>query len=306
MKTRLIFLVLLIVCFSCGTSNKPLSDAQKEKIQGEVKEVANKFIKGCEELNFDMVIEPLFDSPDFIYIGNGRTFSYKDVLGMNHVFDAILNQKITIMDEKYAVPDESTVIYTVNVKSIVNYKDGHSILADLELLQFIFKKIDGKWKVINYVDSYVEQTVKYKESSKELNQVELMKQVIGTWKGEFTNKDSFIIAEIKPFGNGGMEGNQKWFFKDKILFEQKFVSGYDKKSDKFIGSMVSNNNPEIFIFALWFTSKNIYERIPFEFIANPEQANSKGIYEFKSPDMFEVTFSAKDKPDRTYTWVRVK
>ena len=68
MKTKLIFLVLLIVCFSCGTGNKPLSDAQKEKIQGEVKEVANKFIKGCEELNFDMVIEPLFDSPDFIYI----------------------------------------------------------------------------------------------------------------------------------------------------------------------------------------------------------------------------------------------
>ncbi len=48
MKTRLIFLVLLIVCFSCGTNNKPVSDAQKEKIKGEVKEVVNTFFKGVK------------------------------------------------------------------------------------------------------------------------------------------------------------------------------------------------------------------------------------------------------------------
>jgi ketosteroid isomerase-like protein len=33
MKTKLIFLVLLIVSLSCGTNNKPVSDAQKEKIK---------------------------------------------------------------------------------------------------------------------------------------------------------------------------------------------------------------------------------------------------------------------------------
>ena len=67
MKTRLIFLVLLIVCFSCGTNNKPVSDAQKEKIKGEVKEVVNTIFKGCEEANFDMATEPCLDSPDFVY-----------------------------------------------------------------------------------------------------------------------------------------------------------------------------------------------------------------------------------------------
>jgi hypothetical protein len=46
MKTKLIFLVLLIACFSCGTNNKPVSDAHKEKIKGEVKEIVNAFIKG--------------------------------------------------------------------------------------------------------------------------------------------------------------------------------------------------------------------------------------------------------------------
>jgi hypothetical protein len=54
MKTRLVFLAMLIFCFSCGTNNKPLSDAQKEKIKGEVKVEVNTFFKGCEEVNFDM------------------------------------------------------------------------------------------------------------------------------------------------------------------------------------------------------------------------------------------------------------
>ena len=56
MKTKLIILVMLLACFSCSTNNKPASDAQKEKIIGEVKEVVNTFFKGIEEANADMVI----------------------------------------------------------------------------------------------------------------------------------------------------------------------------------------------------------------------------------------------------------
>jgi outer membrane protein assembly factor BamB len=41
MKTRLILLVLLIICISCGTNNKPVSDAQNERIIGEVTKIKN-------------------------------------------------------------------------------------------------------------------------------------------------------------------------------------------------------------------------------------------------------------------------
>ena len=89
MKTRLIFLVVLIVCFSCGTNNKPVSDAQKEKIKGEVKEVVNTFIRGCEEANFDMAIEPFLDSPDFVDLVNGKILSYKELMAMRPNFNII-------------------------------------------------------------------------------------------------------------------------------------------------------------------------------------------------------------------------
>src|SRR4030043_1102119 len=184
MKIRFIFLVFLIACISCGTNNKPVSDAQKEKIKGEIKEVVNTIFKGCEEANFELSTESWFDSPDFVLINNGMTLSYKEVVdAFKPLFGTLLNQKVTIVDEEYAVLDKSTVLYTTNCKSLMNFKDGHSTLADPEAMLFMFKKINNKWRVIYVVDSYVEKTVKYKEPSKELNQVELMKQMIGSWQG---------------------------------------------------------------------------------------------------------------------------
>jgi hypothetical protein len=307
MKTKLIFLVLLIVNFSCSTNNKPVSDAQKEKIKGEVKEVANAMFKGCEEANVNMAVESFLDSPDFVYIYNGVTFNYKEVVDvLKPLFGELINQEITITNEKYVFLDNSTVIYTTNCKFLENYKDGHAIVSDPMVVQVTFKKINNKWKTINGVESSVRQNVQNSETSRELNQVELMKQTTGTWKCEFPNKDSSIVAEMKSFGNGGIEVNQKWFFKDKILFDQKFVSGYDKKSDKYIGAMINKDNPEISLSAYWFTSKNKYERIPFENISNPEQATFKMTYEYKSHDLMIGTIIEKNKPDRTFTWVRVK
>ena len=43
------------------------------------------------------------------------------------------------------------------------------------LFMFIFKKINNKWRIIYWVESYVEKNVT-SETAKELNQVELMKQ----------------------------------------------------------------------------------------------------------------------------------
>ena len=304
MKTRLIFLVLLIVSFSCGTNNKPLSDAQKEKIKGEVKEVVNTFVKGCEELNFDMAVEPFLDSPDFEYVGNGKTYNYQELMAMRPLFDKMLSQKLTIVSEKFKVLDNSNVVYTANSKWLQNYKDGHSILEDPEAFMFMFKKIDNKWRIIYWVDSWIEQTVKYKEPSKDLNQVELMKKFAGKFKGEL-GKDTIVISEIKSFGISGLEANQKILFKDKILSEEKNVWGYDKKYDKYICARIWKDNPEIVLMVFWFTSENTCERIPFEFISNPELATSKAIYEFESTDLTIKTDIVNGKPVRTYSWTRV-
>jgi hypothetical protein len=281
-----------------------VSDAQKEKIKGEVKEVVNTFIKGCEELNFAMAIEPFLDSPDFEYIGNGKTYNYQELMAMRPLFDKMINQKLTIADEKYKVLDNSTVLFTTNYKWLQNYKDGHSILEDPGSFMFMFKKITNKWRIIYWVDSYVEKNVP-SETAKELNQVELMKKWIGTWKNEI-GKDTTVISKFIPIGKGGLEGSQNSFLKGKIVSEEKNLWGYDKKSDKYFCARIWKDKPDIILFAFWFTSENTCERIPFEYISNPEQAPIKTIYEFKSPDLVTKTDFEKNKPVKTYTGFRIK
>ena len=304
MKTRFIFLVLVILCFSCGTNNKPVSDAQKEKIKEEVKEVANAMFKGCEEANFDIAVESFLDSPDFVYIYNGVSLNYKGVAdGIKPLFNALLNQEVTIIDEKYVFLDKLTVIYTTNCKFLENYKDGHSTLSDPMVVQVTFKKIDNKWKAINGVESSVRQNVKNSGSLEGLNQVELWKKFLGTWKGEVA-KDTFSIFTARPFGTG-MEGTFKIVTKGKTVNEGKTLNGYDKKSDKFIEADVQSGSG-INVYAYWFTSATKCEGIPIAYISNPENAVLRWTFEFKSPDMYVVTTIENNKPIKTESYYREK
>ncbi len=297
---------MLIVCISCGTNNKPVSDAQKEKIKGEVKEVINTIVKGGEEANFDILSGIFYNSPDFVALFNGNPFTYQQFTDMGKsLFSTLLNQKGTILDEKYVVLDNSTVLFTANTKWVMNFKDGHAILEDPWAMQYVFRKVDNEWKIISFNESGVERIVKASDTPKELNQVELIKQFVGKFKGEI-GKDTVVFSDIKSFGISGLEANQKMLFKDKVLSDEKNVWGYDKKTDKYICARIWKDNPEIVLMVFWFTSENICERIPFEFISNPEQASSKAIYEFKSPDLIIKTDIENSKPVGTYSWTRVK
>ena len=303
MKTRLIFLVLLIVCYSCGTINKPVTDAQKEKIKGEVKEVVNTIIKGFEEADFDKALEPFLDSPDFRVLAFGRTYSYKELMDMKASFNVVLNQKCTIVNETYQILDKSNVVYTTNCKWAVNYKDGHSTIEDPEAFMFMLKKIDGRWRVSYYADTYIEKIVKYKEPSKELNQVELMKQFLGSWKYDIA-KDTTFFWDTKSYGTG-VECNFKIATKGKIISEGKHLIGYDKQVDKFILSILTKGlGTEILSF--WFTSKSKFHVIPYSYISNPEKASWKIEGDFLSPDIFTETTILDNKSVKTDTYTRIK
>jgi hypothetical protein len=303
MKTRLIFLVMLIVCISCGTNNKPVSDAQKEKIIGEVKEVVNTMFKGCEEANFDMAITPFLDSPDFAYQAGGRIFTYREFADTaKFYFGKLLSQKRTLVDEKYVVIDNSNVAYESDSKWEVNYKDGHSTLKDPWSWQVIFKKIDNKWRVINLVEFGLEKIVKYSNAPKELNQVELFKKFLGSWKCDWA-KDTTAFYEGKPYGTG-LDCYFKFITKGKVVMEGRQLRGYDTNNDKFIISTMLKGT-DINVDAAWFMSKNKFQFIPYNYIANPDASFRNIEGEFKSPDMIFKTTYINKKPVRTETWTRV-
>ena len=142
-----------------------ITDTEKAKIKGEIKEVVNRMFNACELANFDMAMEPWLDSPDLVFIFNGTSLDYQGIEdAMRPLFNSLLNQEVKIIDEKYLFIEKTTVIYTSNCTFLENYKDGHAILSDPMIMQFTFVKIDDQWKVINAVESSVRQDIKKSES----------------------------------------------------------------------------------------------------------------------------------------------
>ena len=201
MKTRLIILFLLIVCFECGTNNKPVSDAQKEKIQGEIKGIVDSVNAALEKIDWDAANDITLDSPDFLYTYNGLTDNYEEFMARKTAFETRLNQKCTILNEKYNILDSYTVLYTMNCTWLTNFKDGHSVLHKPSVTQLLFKRIDNRWRVLNIVESGVEQSVRNTETANQHNPVELNNQITGSWKYEY-GKDTTGYADFIIYGTG--------------------------------------------------------------------------------------------------------
>lgn len=302
MKTKPFILVLLIACFSCE-NGKDVSEAEKEKIKGEVKEVVNTFFKGCEDADANMAARPLLDSPDFVYILNARALSYKELVdGMKPNFSKILNQKITIIDEKYAFPDESTVLYTTNCTSLTNYKDGHIKLQDPTVILIVLKKISNTWKIIYGVESFIEKSVP-NESSKGLNQVELLKQFVGNW--EIPSADGTIEqVSIKSLqGGNGLSVYAKWTMKGEMLFEGTGFWAYDTAINKIDISIVLSTGDVIHDHGI-FSSANTMEYVNIN-NAVAYKGISISLLEFISAHEIKST-TIKDGKEEISTWQRVK
>jgi hypothetical protein len=304
MKTQPVLFLLLVVCFSCGTNNKPLSDSQKEKVISEVKPVVNEIIRGAQEANMDLIAGSTYDSPDYTYIYGGKVYSYKELTeGFKPVFATLSNQKVVVASEKYAVLDKSTVLYTLVAKWEMNFKDGHSVIQEPWVNQFLFKKIDGKWKVVSTIESGYEQVDKVSKDPKELNQMELAKQFLGRWKCEFN--DTTMVFDQKPYGKMGQDVLFKLSTKGKPIAEGRQLLAYDNKMDRIVITSITKD-VDMWVGSLMFNSQNKYSYVFGGDMYHPESALYKGEGEIVSPDKYVENIIKGDKVIRTFTYTRIK
>jgi uncharacterized protein len=112
----------------------------------------------------------------------------------------------------------------------------------------------------------------------QLNQIDLMKQFIGTWKCEI-GKDTILVSENLPYGNG-IVSNSHTMARGKIINSVKQLYGYDVVSDKVIIAELIESSPVLEICNSWFTSNTTGELV----IINPAKARIKFKFEFKTPD----------------------
>jgi hypothetical protein len=136
-----------------------------------------------------------------------------------------------------------------------------------------------------------------------LDQVELIKQLLGIWKCEIA-QDTIEYSELKPYGTG-VYADFKYVAKDKVFLEGKQLYGYDKKMGKFVVSVLVKGM-DIQLAAMWFISEKICVVYNYRDISNLENATFKIEVEFKSPDIMLYKTIVNNNIISTYTYVRVQ
>src|SRR5664280_700047 len=146
-------------------------------------------------------------------------------------------------------------------------------------------------------------TTQAQTTQPKLNQVELLKQIIGNWKVDMA-KDTVLYWDAKAFGTG-LECTDKTYAKDKLISEERELWGYDSKLDKFLGAdLVKVKDIEIWL--ICFTSNTKFESVHLSDISNPDKATVKAEGEVKSPDAYLNNFIMNGKVVLTYNFKRVK
>jgi hypothetical protein len=136
-----------------------------------------------------------------------------------------------------------------------------------------------------------------------LDQVELTKQFIGSWKVD-AGRDTTVLWEMKSSGDD-LECNFKYLAKGKSFVEGNQKWEYDKKSDKYVLTSATTGL-EAGSSALWFISKNKSVIVPVTDLSDPSKALFRLEMEFKSPETFLQTTFANNQILHTDTFNLIK
>ena len=148
--------------------------------------------------------------------------------------------------------------------------------------------------------------IEAQQTQTKLNQIELMKKYIGTWKME-RSKDTISFFEVKFLNADRLEISSKTVSKGKIIYEGKSLQGYDEKSDTFIDIGADEDYPPAILFtSFWFTSENVCELGYNVDSSSTDDVAIKSKIEFKSHDLFIQTITQKNKITRINTITRVE
>jgi hypothetical protein len=177
-------------------------------------------------------------------------------------------------------------------------------LLDPWVVQATFKRIDNKWRVINLVECGVEQSVRNTEVTDQLNQVECIDQIAGSWKYDY-GKDTTGYADFTIYW-AGLDVNGRLVSKGKTIRENRINWAYDKTLDKIIGlTQIKGRNNTSLLVSKWIT-RNKYVIADFKYISNPEEASTRTEGILKSHDLLEITYYINNKLDKTVIYTRVK
>ena len=127
----------------------------KDQILSEVKPLFADLTLYSETALSDSFLKCYADIPDFLAVsGDGMIRNYKDFKKIcKDYYDSLKEQKLTTTREIFHVLDGITVLLCWSGNIDAFFKNGDSMKMQNYSVTFLFRKINGEWKVIHSHES---------------------------------------------------------------------------------------------------------------------------------------------------------
>ncbi len=150
MKTMLIAAGFLLFYGGCLTHHDDqLTEGEKNQIKSEVKTIVDSVWAKLCRLDSKGTLQYMWDSPEVCgYGSDGSRTDYQTLKGMISVMmDSASAFGMTTMHEDYPLVTENAVVYVWSGTSYVTNKKGATMTFNPDAETFLFRKIDGRWKI---------------------------------------------------------------------------------------------------------------------------------------------------------------
>lgn len=141
------FWLTLAGCTAWGFARMPAQDSVKKEIE----EAIGTIFRDLQNMDAESLYQSYAESPEFIQITTeGAMFDFQLAKNLHERWFGILSSlKVTTENQIIRILPGNTVICSWFGKMEMATKQGAQLKTDAFGITFIFRKVDGKWKVIH-------------------------------------------------------------------------------------------------------------------------------------------------------------
>jgi len=156
MRSNILVCALLVFSFGCTSQRSgQLTQQETDQIKKDVQLVVDNIIDKFQKLDAEGAMQHYWNSSDFIaFAGDGSRSDYQTdkKLAIDAVNTASSMEYLTVRAD-FTVLARDLVLCAWLGKGSIVLKSGGKAVYDPYAVTFVFKQIDGQWKVIHYHDS---------------------------------------------------------------------------------------------------------------------------------------------------------
>ncbi len=132
-----------------------MTATESDHIVKEIKNVFDKLTEYSERAQLDSFMSCYHNSPTFLHFGSdGKMSNYEEFeKSCAEYYKSLNEQKITTIQEKVNVIDSNLAVLGWTGNIVAQFKNGDTMKMNNYSITNIFKRIDGKWKIIHSHES---------------------------------------------------------------------------------------------------------------------------------------------------------